>query len=210
MSTPITERASINGARIVLLASCYDFRGRRSSSAPTFMLVAPTTLTILAASTTATSTVNAPHTGRWSENFELHAADVEHLRDPLSAPEDPVAPRRRPPLLRLRCRAFVAAGVAVGVPRVLVRRREGDAALAPPPEHPALLSVLIGEIRVPTLIIQGRHDRARTPEHGAAMRDRIPGSRLKVLKAFRPGHTPQLEEPEAFHALALPFLRGGP
>jgi pimeloyl-ACP methyl ester carboxylesterase len=66
----------------------------------------------------------------------------------------------------------------------------------------------LGEIRVPTLIIQGRHDRARTPEHGAQMRDRIPGSRLEVLEAS--GHTPQLEEPDAFHALALPFLRGGP
>ena len=62
----------------------------------------------------------------------------------------------------------------------------------------------LGEIRVPTLIIQGRHDRARTPEHGAAMRDRIPGARLEVLE--HSGHTPQLEKPEAFHALALPFL----
>ena len=66
----------------------------------------------------------------------------------------------------------------------------------------------LGEIRVPTLIIQGRHDRARTPEHGAAMRERIEGSRLEVLEGS--GHTPQLEEPEAFHALALPFLRGRP
>jgi pimeloyl-ACP methyl ester carboxylesterase len=65
----------------------------------------------------------------------------------------------------------------------------------------------LGEIRVPTLIIQGRHDRARTPEHGAAMRDRIQGARLEILEGS--GHTPQLEEPEAFHALALPFLRGG-
>ena len=65
----------------------------------------------------------------------------------------------------------------------------------------------LAEIRVPTLIVQGRHDRARTPEHGAAMRDRIPGARLEVLE--RSGHTPQLEEPEAFHALALPFLLGG-
>ena len=65
----------------------------------------------------------------------------------------------------------------------------------------------LGEIRVPTLIVQGRHDRARTPEHGAAMRDRVPGARLEVLEGS--GHTPQLEEPEAFHALALPFLRGG-
>jgi pimeloyl-ACP methyl ester carboxylesterase len=66
----------------------------------------------------------------------------------------------------------------------------------------------LSEIRVPTLIIQGRHDRARTPEHGAAMRDRIPGARLEVLEGS--GHTPQLEEPDAFHALALPFLRGAP
>jgi len=66
----------------------------------------------------------------------------------------------------------------------------------------------LGEIRVPTLIIQGRHDRARTPEHGAAMRDRIQGARLEVLEGS--GHTPQLEEPDAFHALAVPFLRGAP
>jgi 3-oxoadipate enol-lactonase/4-carboxymuconolactone decarboxylase len=62
----------------------------------------------------------------------------------------------------------------------------------------------LGEIAVPTLIIQGRHDRARTPEHGAAMRDRIQGARLEILEYS--GHTPQLEEPEAFRALALPFL----
>jgi pimeloyl-ACP methyl ester carboxylesterase len=52
----------------------------------------------------------------------------------------------------------------------------------------------LGEIRVPTLIIQGRHDRSRTPEHGVAMRDRIPGARLVVLEGS--GHTPQIEEPE--------------
>jgi pimeloyl-ACP methyl ester carboxylesterase len=66
----------------------------------------------------------------------------------------------------------------------------------------------LGEILVPTLIVQGRHDRARTPAHGAQMRDRIAGSRLEVLETS--GHTPQLEEPEAFHALVLPFLGGGP
>jgi len=64
----------------------------------------------------------------------------------------------------------------------------------------------LGGIAVPTLIIQGRHDRARTPEHGAAMRDRIPGARLVVLEGS--GHTPQLEEPEAFYEVALPFLSG--
>ena len=62
----------------------------------------------------------------------------------------------------------------------------------------------LASIRVPTLIIQGRHDRARTPEHGAEMRDRIAGSVLAVIEDA--GHTPQLEQPERFHDLALPFL----
>ena len=65
----------------------------------------------------------------------------------------------------------------------------------------------LGEIRIPTLIIQGRHDRARTPEHGALMCQHIPGARLEVLE--NSGHTPQLEEPEAFHQIALPFLHQG-
>ncbi len=64
----------------------------------------------------------------------------------------------------------------------------------------------LAEIRAPTLVIQGRHDRVRTPEHGAGMRDRIPGARLEVLEHC--GHTPQLEAPEEFHRLALSFLLG--
>jgi 3-oxoadipate enol-lactonase len=59
-------------------------------------------------------------------------------------------------------------------------------------------------ITVPTLIIQGRLDRARTPEHGALMRERIAGATLAVIEGA--GHTPQLEQPAAFHDIALPFL----
>ena len=65
----------------------------------------------------------------------------------------------------------------------------------------------LGSIRVPALIIQGRHDRARTPEHGAEMRDRIPGSTLMVIEDA--GHTPQLEQPQRFNEVALPFLLHG-
>jgi 3-oxoadipate enol-lactonase len=65
----------------------------------------------------------------------------------------------------------------------------------------------LGDIKVPTLIIQGRHDRARTPEHGAEMRDRIAGARLEILEGS--GHTPHLEEPDSFHRLAVPFLFDG-
>lgn len=63
------------------------------------------------------------------------------------------------------------------------------------------------EISCPTLIIQGRHDRVRTPEHGALMQAQMPHAVLAVLEGC--GHTPQLEEPGAFHALAVPFLLGG-
>lgn len=65
----------------------------------------------------------------------------------------------------------------------------------------------LAAIRVPTLIVQGRHDKARTPEHGAEMRDRIPGCALAMIEDA--GHTPQLEQPDAFHDVALPFLLAG-
>jgi len=64
----------------------------------------------------------------------------------------------------------------------------------------------LGSIRVPTLIVQGRHDKARTPEHGAEMRARIAGSALHVIEDA--GHTPQLEQTQSFHDVALPFLLG--
>ena len=51
---------------------------------------------------------------------------------------------------------------------------------------------------------EGRHDRARTPGHGAEMRDRIAGSRLEIIEDA--GHTPHLEQPDNFHRIALPFL----
>lgn len=62
----------------------------------------------------------------------------------------------------------------------------------------------LSKIAVPTLIIQGRHDRARTPEHGSVMRERIPGSQLSVIEEA--GHTPHLEQSQWFHEIALPFL----
>ena len=62
----------------------------------------------------------------------------------------------------------------------------------------------LGRIAVPTLIIQGRHDRARTPEHGVEMQSALPNARLEVIEDA--GHTPQLEQPDRFHEIALPFL----
>jgi len=62
----------------------------------------------------------------------------------------------------------------------------------------------LASIRAPTMIIQGRHDVVRTPAHGGEMRDRIAGSVLAVIEDA--GHTPQLEQPQRFHDVALPFL----
>jgi pimeloyl-ACP methyl ester carboxylesterase len=39
------------------------------------------------------------------------------------------------------------------------------------------------------------------------MRDRIAGARLEVIEDA--GHTPHLEQPNAFHEIALPFLLAG-
>src|SRR5262245_48486713 len=43
----------------------------------------------------------------------------------------------------------------------------------------------LSEIQVPTLIIQGRYDRVRTPEHGAEMRDRIRGCPARGTRQLR-------------------------
>jgi pimeloyl-ACP methyl ester carboxylesterase len=61
-------------------------------------------------------------------------------------------------------------------------------------------------VRVPTLVVQGRHDRARPPEQGSDICERIAGSRLEILEDS--GHTPHLEQAEEFHGIAMPFLLG--
>lgn len=65
----------------------------------------------------------------------------------------------------------------------------------------------LGDIHVLTLILQGRHDRGRTPEHGAFMRAQMPDAALVILE--QSGHTPQLEEPEVFDRVVIPFVRDG-
>jgi pimeloyl-ACP methyl ester carboxylesterase len=63
------------------------------------------------------------------------------------------------------------------------------------------------EIKVPALIIQGRHDSAKSPEQGELMVSRMPHARLVVLE--NSAHTPQWDEPEEFKRAALPFLLTG-
>lgn len=62
----------------------------------------------------------------------------------------------------------------------------------------------IGKINVPTLIVQGERDAGRTPAVGADMAARILGARLEVVAGV--GHTPMLEDPDAFTPLLHDFL----
>lgn len=59
------------------------------------------------------------------------------------------------------------------------------------------------EIAVPTLFVAGRYDEC-TPEHMAAMHERVPGSELALFE--NSAHMPFFEEPEAFFATMRSFL----
>ena len=56
----------------------------------------------------------------------------------------------------------------------------------------------LGELRVPTTVMHGRHDTIVPLANGEYLASHIPGGRLMVFEES--GHTPFLEEPEAFNA----------
>jgi pimeloyl-ACP methyl ester carboxylesterase len=47
------------------------------------------------------------------------------------------------------------------------------------------------EIKIPTLVIAGRHDFLFPPEHQAILTDRLPNAQLEIIE--RAGHNPHLE-----------------
>ena len=51
----------------------------------------------------------------------------------------------------------------------------------------------LGEIKVPTLVVAGRHDFLFPPEHQAVLSDRLPNAQLTLIE--RAGHNPQMEHP---------------
>jgi 3-oxoadipate enol-lactonase len=61
----------------------------------------------------------------------------------------------------------------------------------------------IGAIRVPTLVIAGRHDLATSPEQGRLIADTIPGARFLELDA---AHLSNIEAEAAFTRALLEFL----
>jgi 3-oxoadipate enol-lactonase/4-carboxymuconolactone decarboxylase len=67
------------------------------------------------------------------------------------------------------------------------------------------LAAVRESIRVPTLVVVGRHDLATPPEHGVAIAQSIAGAELAELPV---AHIPVIERPSAFAALLLRFLSG--
>ncbi len=63
----------------------------------------------------------------------------------------------------------------------------------------------LNEIRVPTLIIHGREDKAVPLRWAEEAHKRIAGSKLVVID--NAGHWPQREKPEEFNRVLVEFLR---
>jgi pimeloyl-ACP methyl ester carboxylesterase len=68
------------------------------------------------------------------------------------------------------------------------------------PKMPALMA----QVKVPTLIVWGRHDAIVPLECGELYQAAIPGAQLVVLDQC--GHSPQVEKPHAFLDAVLPFV----
>jgi proline iminopeptidase len=62
----------------------------------------------------------------------------------------------------------------------------------------------LGEIKVPTLVMAGRHDFLFPPEHQAILTDRLPNARLEIIECA--GHNPQSERPAEVVELVKGFL----
>ena len=63
-------------------------------------------------------------------------------------------------------------------------------------------------IHVPVLVLAGEHDRVTPPDTARMLAEAIVGSRCVILRGA--GHLPQLEQPEAFDAALIEFLRQAP
>jgi pimeloyl-ACP methyl ester carboxylesterase len=62
----------------------------------------------------------------------------------------------------------------------------------------------LGDVRVPTLIIDGAEDDDNIHRAGILMEQQIAGARRVIMPDT--AHLPSLEHPEAFNEIALPFL----
>lgn len=58
----------------------------------------------------------------------------------------------------------------------------------------------------PTLMVWGEHDRLSSVESGRKIARQINGAKFIVIRAA--AHMPQIEQPDEFHQVVLPFLQG--
>jgi 3-oxoadipate enol-lactonase len=66
------------------------------------------------------------------------------------------------------------------------------------------ISSRLGSIRVPTLVMCGRDDRATEPEHSEVIARAIPGAKLVYIEGA--GHITALEKPKAVNDALVPFV----
>ena len=109
---------------------------------------------------------------------------------------------------------LVAGMVAPGTAPTLQARAQALMAGVPEASYRAAVSALLAfdrranlpHIAVPTLVITGEADRTAAPEVARKMAERIPGAALAILPGA--GHLLNIEQPAAFNAALLAFLRG--
>jgi pimeloyl-ACP methyl ester carboxylesterase len=62
----------------------------------------------------------------------------------------------------------------------------------------------LAELKMPVLLIWGRHDHIFPPSHADSALKRLANGRIEIFEES--GHTPQIEEPDRFNRLVLDFL----
>jgi pimeloyl-ACP methyl ester carboxylesterase len=147
------------------------------------------------------------------------------LADTKAAPDDEAARANRDKLIDKVRGEGVAALVDVQMPKLVsehtrtsnptvVRRVETIAKRQAPAGVISGLAALrdrpdaapeLGNVKVPTLILVGEYDEVTPPLAAARMGSLIPGSEVKHIPAA--GHMSNLENPEAFNAAVVAFLK---
>ena len=90
------------------------------------------------------------------------------------------------------------------VQAVLPGNRAALAAYGGTMQDPTLLGRLAG-VSIPALVVWGEADRIGNLDYGRAYAAAIPMARFEVVA--RAGHLPQLENPDALHALVRDFAQ---
>lgn len=86
-----------------------------------------------------------------------------------------------------------------------IQQRAQSAGLAPTAQTNEVTLAAIAATRVPLLLIAGEYDRLLTPDMLKAIASRLPNAEPQLIRGA--GHQAHWEQPEAFNALVLDFLR---